>query len=86
MDADKERAVASAYNLDSFPTIVFIRNHQMLARVVGYDPSGVESAVNSNLVIEADTLYQCGVCWMNRFEAINDSGIMANPIVEGKQF
>ena len=58
MDADKERAVAAEYNLDSFPTIVFIRNHKVLAKVIGYDPDGVEKAVNSNMLMEPDTLFE----------------------------
>ena len=58
MDADKERAVAAEYNLDSFPTIVFIRNHKVLTKVIGYDPEGVEREVNGNMLMEPDTLVE----------------------------
>ena len=50
--------MAAEDNLDSFPTIVFIRNHQVLTKVIGYDPEGVERAVNSNMRMEPDTLFE----------------------------
>ena len=50
--------MAAEYNLDSFPTIVFIRNHKVLMKVIGYDPEGVERAVNGNMLMEPDTLVE----------------------------
>ena len=57
IDADKERAIASQYNLTSFPTIVMIKGGKEVDRVVGYDPNHIEESINMHLAIEPDTLF-----------------------------
>lgn len=57
IDADKERAIATQYNLNSFPTIVFLKGGKEIDRVVGYDPDQIENLVNEHLALEPDTLF-----------------------------
>lgn len=57
IDGDKERSVASQYQLEGFPTIVFIRNNQVINKVVGYDPDGIENTINSNIGIPPDSVF-----------------------------
>lgn len=57
IDADKERAIATQYNLNSFPTIVFLKGGKEIDRVVGYDPDRIENLVNEHLALEPDTLF-----------------------------
>lgn len=57
IDGDKERSVASQYQLEGFPTIMFIRNNQVINKVVGYDPDGIENTINTNICIQPDSLF-----------------------------
>ena len=57
IDGDKERAVSSQYNITGFPSILFIRNGNVINKVVGYDPNAVENMINENISIPVDSLY-----------------------------
>ena len=57
IDGDVNREVSSQYNVEGFPSIFFIRNGNVIDKVVGYDPTSIEDIINKNLNMELDTIY-----------------------------
>lgn len=57
IDGDAIREVSTQYNVEGFPSIFFIRNGNVIDKIVGYDPASIEDTINRNLSLEVDTVY-----------------------------
>ena len=56
-DGDRAQDVSSFYGVEGFPTILFLRDKQVIDKVVGYAPEDIESKIESKMNLEMDTLY-----------------------------
>lgn len=57
IDGDKAREVSSKYQVEGFPTVLLIRNEQVIDKVVGFAPDEIEGKIESKLEMEMDCVY-----------------------------
>lgn len=57
IDGDKARDVSAKFNVEGFPTVLLIRNQQVVDKVVGYAPKDIEDKIEGKMEMEMDVVY-----------------------------